>query len=131
MKAAGRSNPFAHKPRWDRYLSQEERLQIADLRLGGAGVRAIAEALGTSPSTVSRELRRNASARGSYRPYIAEKECRARVRRPEPRKLDQPELAVQVEVRLVRNWSPEQMRDDLVESFPDQPEMHVSHETIY
>ncbi|WP_374114424.1 helix-turn-helix domain-containing protein [Curtobacterium sp. RIT-PI-V] len=40
VKAAGGRNPFAHTPRSDRYLSQEERLQIANLRLGGAGVRA-------------------------------------------------------------------------------------------
>jgi IS30 family transposase len=36
-----------------------------------------------------------------------------------------------VEVRLLRNWSPEQIRDDLARSFPDRPEMRVSHETIY
>jgi IS30 family transposase len=131
VKAAGGRNPFAQKPGSDRYLSQEERLQIADLRLGGAGVRAIAKALGRSPSTISRELRRNASASRSYRPYAAEKQRRARARRPKPRKLDRLELALQVEVRLVRNWSPEQIRDDLVRSFPDRPEMHVSHETIY
>jgi IS30 family transposase len=131
MQAAGERNPFAQKPRSDRYLSQEERLQTADLRLGGAGVRAIAKALGRSPSTISRELRRNASASGSYRPYAAEKQCQARARRPKPAKLDRLELALQVEVRLVRNWSPEQIRDDLVRSFPDRPEMHVSHETIY
>ena len=40
-----------------RYLSLEERLQIADLYLGGAGVRAIAVGIGRSPATVSRELR--------------------------------------------------------------------------
>src|ERR1019366_5873084 len=45
-----------------RYLSLEERLQIADLHLGGAGVRAIAVGVGRSASTVSRELRRNCSA---------------------------------------------------------------------
>src|SRR5450756_1431071 len=45
-----------------RYLSLEERLQIADLHLGGAGVRAIAVGIGRSPATVSRELRRNGSA---------------------------------------------------------------------
>ena len=45
-----------------RYLSLEERLQIADLYLGGAGVRAIAVGIGRSASTVSRELRRNGSA---------------------------------------------------------------------
>ena len=45
-----------------RFLSLEERLQIADLYLGGAGVRAIAVVIGRSPATVSRELKRNGTA---------------------------------------------------------------------
>ena len=56
-----------------RYLSLEERLQIADLHLAGASVRAIAAELGRPPSTVSRELRRNGPkpsprGRGRYAP---------------------------------------------------------------
>ena len=55
------------------YLGQEERLRIADLRLGGAGVRAIARDLGRSASTVSRELRRNSHpTTRSCRPYAAQ-----------------------------------------------------------
>jgi len=46
-----------------RYLSVEERLQIADLRLAGAGVRTIATQIGRAPSTVSRELHRNGPRR--------------------------------------------------------------------
>ena len=131
VKAAGGRNPFAQQPRSDRFLSQEERLRIADLRLAGSGVRRIAAELGRAPSTISRELARNSSRAGDYRPYAAEKQCRARAKRPKPRKLDSIELALQVEVRLLRNWSPEQIRDDLARVFPDRPEMHVSHETIY
>ena len=131
VKAAGGWNRVTQRPRSDRFLSQEERLRIADLRLGGAGVRAIARALGRAPSTISRELTRNGSQRGGYRPYAAEQRCRTRARRPKQRKLDLPELALQVELRLVRNWSPEQIRDDLARRFPDRPEMRVSHETIY
>ena len=61
-----------------RYLSLEDRLQIADLHLAGIGVRAIAAQLGRSASTVSRELRRNAatpkgSGRVTYAPYAAQK----------------------------------------------------------
>ena len=57
-----------------RYLSEDERVQIADLRQGGAGVRAIAERLGRSPSTISRELRRNRDpGSGRYRPFTAHK----------------------------------------------------------
>ncbi|MCE0459803.1 helix-turn-helix domain-containing protein, partial [Curtobacterium sp. 20TX0166] len=57
-------------------MSQEERLQIADLRLAGEGVRAIAKALGRAPSTISRELTRNSATGRTYRPYSAEKQCR-------------------------------------------------------
>ncbi len=131
VTAAGGRNPFAHTPRSDRYLSQEERLQIADLHLGDEGVRAIAKTLGRSRSTISRELTTNAAAGGTYRPYSAEKQCRVRARRPKSRKLDRVELALQVELLLVRNWSPEQVRDDLTRTFPNRPETHVSHETIY
>jgi len=131
FKAARGKNPFERPGRSARYLSQEERLRIADLRLSGVGVRRIALELGRAPSTISRELSRNSTPRGDYRPYAAERRCRARARRPKPAKLDFPELALQVEGRLLRNWSPEQIRDDLVRSFPNRPEMHVSHETIY
>ncbi len=131
FKAARGKNPFERAPRSGRYLSEEERLRIADLRLTGVGVRQIAAELGRAPSTISRELARNSSRNGDYRPYAAEKRCRVRARRPKPRKLDQLELALQVELRLVRNWSPEQIRDDLARTFPDRPEMHVPHETIY
>ena len=130
-KPLGGKNPFERAPRSGRYLSEEERLRIADLRLGGAGIRRIAAELGRAPSTISRELARNSSQRRTYRPYAAEKRCRDRAQRPKPRKLDRVELALQVELRLVRNWSPEQIRDDLARSFPKRPEMHVSHETIY
>jgi IS30 family transposase len=43
-----------------RYLSQDERIEIADLRLAGLSVRQIADRLGRAPSTISCELRRNA-----------------------------------------------------------------------
>ena len=46
-----------------RYLSQDERIEIADLRLAGLSIRQIANQLGRAPSTISRELRRNATSR--------------------------------------------------------------------
>src|SRR5450631_2286736 len=60
--AAGGRIPRKRPVLSGRYLSLEERLQIADLYLGGAGVRAIAVGIGRSPATVSRELRRNGRA---------------------------------------------------------------------
>ncbi|WP_158252906.1 MULTISPECIES: helix-turn-helix domain-containing protein [unclassified Cryobacterium] len=58
-------------------MSLEERLQIADLHLGGAGVRAIAALVGRSAATISRELARGRSktgpqARTRYAPYAAQ-----------------------------------------------------------
>lgn len=54
-----------------RLLSQEERIQIADLRLARLGVRATAERFSRSASRISRELRRNGTKRTGYRPFDA------------------------------------------------------------
>jgi len=59
-----------------RFLSEDERVQIADLRKTGAGTRQIATLLGRSASTVSRELRRNATKAGGYRPFHAHRLAR-------------------------------------------------------
>ena len=119
-----------------RYLSLEERLQIADLYLGGAGVRAIAVGIGRSPATVSRELRRNGSAPtarrlGKYAPYAAQKQAELRGRRPKASKFDHAELADVVQSKLCVKWSPEQISLHLAEAFPERAEMRVCPETIY
>jgi DNA-binding CsgD family transcriptional regulator/transposase-like protein len=132
IKAAGGRIPVPRPPSSGRYLAQDDRLRIADLRINGAGVREIARRLGRAPSTISRELARNSRENaGAYRPYAAQKRCDLRARRPKSWRLDDPVLAAAVEERLVKNWSPEQISDDLARSFPDRPEMQVSHETIY
>ena len=113
-------------------MGQEERLRIADLRLGGASVRAIARDLGRSASTISRELRRiSHPTTRSYRPYTAQKRCVIRAGRPKPSKLDDRLLAAFVEERLRKNWSPQQISDDLAVVFAGQAELQVSHESIY
>src|SRR5664279_602672 len=57
-----------------RYLSEDERVRIADLHRAGCGVRAIAVAVARSAATVSRELRRNTDpASGQYRPFTAQR----------------------------------------------------------
>ena len=73
-----------------RYLSFVEREEIALLRAQRAGVRAIARRLGRSPSTISRELRRNAATRGGrleYRATNAQWHADRRARRPKISKL--------------------------------------------
>src|ERR1035437_3948670 len=116
-----------------RYLSLEERLQIADLYLGGAGVRAIAVGIRRSASTVSRELRRNGTAPtgrrlGKYGPYAAQKQAELRGHRPKASKFDPLELADVVQSKLCVKWSPEQISLHLAEAFPERAEMRRSEE---
>jgi IS30 family transposase len=73
-----------------RYLCFEEREEIALLRVQGAGVREIARRLDRSPSTISRELRRNAATRGGqleYRASVAQWKAELIARRPKTAKL--------------------------------------------
>jgi IS30 family transposase len=87
-----------------RYLSFAEREEIAILLAGGCGVREIARRLGRSPSTISRELRRNAATRAGgfeYRATTAQWHADVRARRPKPAKLAvNPELCRYVQDRL-------------------------------
>jgi IS30 family transposase len=72
------------------YLSFAEREEIALLRARGAGVREVARQVGRSPSTISRELRRNAATRGGkleYRASIAQWKAELMARRPKTAKL--------------------------------------------
>ena len=69
--------------RSQRYLSLLERQRIASLRRDGLGVREIARKLGRSPSTISRELRRNTAAHDrTYDGDLAHARARERLRRP-------------------------------------------------
>ena len=75
---------------WGRYLSFEEREEIALLCAQGAGVREIARRVGRSPSTISRELRRNAATRGGkleYRASVAQWKAELMADRPKTAKL--------------------------------------------
>jgi IS30 family transposase len=78
------------KPLSGRYLSFAEREEIAILRVQEHGVRAIARKLGRAPSTISRELRRNAATRSGgleYRATTAQWHADRSSRRPKPAKL--------------------------------------------
>jgi IS30 family transposase len=65
-----------------RFLSQEERIEIADLRHAGLSIRQIAHRLGRAASTVSRELRRNATRSRGYLPSVPCPSSRDRASRP-------------------------------------------------
>jgi len=116
-----------------RFLSVQERIEIADLRREGLAIREIARRLGRSPSTVSRELRRNAHpGSGAYRPWAAHERAAARRARPKTRRVStNAELRHFIAQGLKKRWSPEQICRRLRHEFPDRPEMHVTHETVY
>jgi IS30 family transposase len=81
---------FMTVPFTGRYLSFPEREEIAVLKAQGAGVREMARRLGRHPSTVSRELRRNAATRGGkldYRASVAQWKAELLARRPKAAKL--------------------------------------------
>ncbi|MFE7663782.1 transposase [Streptomyces celluloflavus] len=96
-------------------------------------MRRIAAALERSPSTISREIHRNRHpTNGQYRPHAAEIRAESRRPRPKPAKIAQnPEPREYIQERLGRRWSPERIVQHLHRDFPDRPEMHVDHETIY
>ena len=116
-----------------RCLSFAEREEIGLSRAAGLSVRAIATELGRSPSTISRELRRNVHVGGGgYRASSAHAMAYHRASRPKPSKLAvNLALRGKVEQDLEKKYSPEQITGRLRVEFPDDPEMRVSPETIY
>ena len=117
----------------DRYLSRDERYEIARLTEAGWSMRRIAAQLGRSPSTISRELHRNLSPRsGTYVPEVAHSRAWQRQRRPKPRRLaEHLRLRLACQEGLNRRWSPEQIAGRLIVEHPDDESMRISHEAIY
>jgi IS30 family transposase len=112
-------------------LSLTEREEISRGLAGGESRRSIARRLGRSPSTISREVNVNGGVR-RYRACRADSDAFRRARRPKPSKLVLcARLRAVVEHKLELRWSPQQISGWLVDEFPDEPEMRVSHETIY
>jgi IS30 family transposase len=118
-----------------RYLRPEEREELMCGLAAGDSQREIAHRLGRSASTISREIARNSvrdGPRRHYRAASAQRFADKRASRPKPSKLEQnPRLREHVQTRLLQGWSPDQIGRRLVEEFPGDAEMRVSHETIY
>ena len=122
--------PVVENPR---YLSRDERYEIARLNDAGMGVRAIARAVRRDPGTVSRELRRNCNGvTNRYEPERAHTLAGTRRRRPRPRRLQTNQrLRDWVQERLDVQDSPEQIAGRLPVQFPDDASMRICHEAIY
>ena len=120
------------EPPTGRFLSEFERIRIADLLRTETTIREIGRRLGRSPATISREVNRNSDADGVYHPYLAHKAAVERRARPHERKLDtDDELRRFVAERLAKRWSPEQISNALRAEFPGREDMYACAETIY
>ena len=152
----GGVNPRGQQPRGQKRprLSHDEREQIMIGASRGESIRSMARRLGRAPSTIMREIANNGAARGltgryrawyrfgarrcgwearsGYSARIAQMRSEARARRPKTGKLGRCEqLRAEVQALLVKKFSPEQIAAVLATTYPDRPEMQVSHETIY
>lgn len=114
-----------------RALSLAEREEISRGLSVGESFRRIGCRLGRPASTISREVARS-GGRAGYRATAADAQALLRAQRPKLCKLAQRKRLRQVVgYKLSQNWSPQQIAGWLTQRFPDNPEMQVSHETIY
>lgn len=132
VRKAGGVNPTSIKEPEGRYLSFVEREEIMRMDAAGSGVREIARQLDRSPSTISRELKRGLGYRTGYRASVGQHKADKGRRAPRAAKLaTNLPLRSEVQKRLERFDSPEQIAGRLKIDFPQDLEMRVSAETIY
>ncbi|WP_244932023.1 IS30 family transposase [Nocardioides sp. W7] len=128
-----REDPAERRPQ-GRRLTLADREEIAHLLSSGKTDAEIATVLGFSRTTIWRERTRNTTG-GRYRATTAQAAADTRHRDAHPsgplKLAEGTRLRTEVLKRLGENQSPEQIAHRLRRDFPDDPEMHVSHETIY
>jgi IS30 family transposase len=113
------------------HLTREERIAIDLFLRLGLSCREIALCIDRSHTTISRELLRNASAKG-YRHQTAQQ--RAELRRKQPRHYrcqEREKLVAYVDSKLRSDWAPEQIAGRIRLDFPHDSMMRISTETIY
>jgi transposase, IS30 family len=156
FRQCGGVNPQFSEPKGQKRprLSIAEREEIMIGTTRGESIRSIAGRLGRAPSTIMREINNNGrcreaagryralhrfganrggwDAKSGYRAHVAQQRSETRAHRPKTGKLASfPELCGRVEKLLGKKYSPEQIAAVLAKTYPDRPEMQVSHETIY
>lgn len=152
----GGVNPRMQEPQGKKRprLSPDEREQIMIGTSQNESIRSIAGRLKRAPSTVMHEIANNGAARGltgryrakhrfgarqggweaksGYSARTAQRRSEERARRPKAGKLARcPGLRDKVQAFLTKKYSPEQIAGELAKTYPDRPEMQVSHETVY
>ena len=113
------------------HLSTEERVTLMVMQRQGFSLRAVARTLKRHPSSLSRELRRNACVGYDATQAAVRAQRLRRTARRQRRLLADGELFQIVTQMLRKGWSPQQIARTLKRNWPEHPERHVSHETIY
>ncbi len=112
-----------------RHLTRDDREEIAALRAAGHSMRAVAATVGKAPSSISRELKRNALDSGRYAAHVADGAYMARRQRLALLERDK-RLAGFVRDRLTEGWSPQQISGWL-QSGAELGLRAIAMETIY
>jgi transposase, IS30 family len=115
-----------------RYLSQDDRIEIADGLGRGEPIKQIAARIGKCYQTIYRELARNRKVDGSYQPWFAHNQAYVRRRRARLRRFAvDAELREVVAGKLAKHWSPAQISRWLRRRYRRRRDWHVCTETIY
>lgn len=123
-------------PRRRARLTMAQREEIAILWGQGLSKAAIAREVGVHRSTIGRELEAGSTTfpdrQPKYRATVAQAAADRRAsRQPKTKLAKNPALAAEVTHRLEQEHSPEQIAARLKLDFPDDEDMHLSHEAIY
>lgn len=119
------------RARCERHLTLVEREVISRGLVAGRSLRSIAQELGRPACTISREVQRNGGAQ-AYRAAAAEQGAWSRAARPKAWRLAcNAPLREAVTQKLQEDWAPQQIAGWLARAYENQPDMQVSHETIY
>lgn len=123
---------FIERPISSRYLSQDDRIEIADGLARSEPVKTIAARIGKSYQTVYREIARNSKPDGRYQPWYAHNQAHLRRQRPKPHRFTiDAGLRQVVGDKLGKRWSPAQISRWLRRRYRRRQGWHVCAETIY
>ena len=108
-------------------LTSEQRYTISVLLQNRTKQKEIAKAINVSPSTVSREIRRNSGVRGRYNWETAQANAvQTKRKKPGNRSIDKDVMEEAKHLLVTEQWSPEQISGVLAKDGK-----YISHETIY
>ncbi|MEV6841714.1 helix-turn-helix domain-containing protein, partial [Streptomyces sp. NPDC051133] len=119
------------KPINERYMTQDDRIAIAQGLLAGRTASAIAREIGKHRSTVYREISHSRGPDGTYNPWWSHNQAILRRNRPKPEKFRaKPQLRDFVNDKLKEHWSPQQITRYLARTRPGQDAMNACPDTI-